>query len=326
MIITSTPVRMSFVGGGSDMRSFYRNERGAILSSAINKYIYVTVNSRFDDGIRLSYSKTEEVDSVAAVEHPLVRACMKFTGIQKGLEITSIADLPSKGTGLGSSSSFTVGLLHALYANAGRYCDAKQLSEEASHIEIEICKEPIGKQDQYAAAFGGLNVIEFGADETVDVFPVTCERSTIEKLQNNLLLLYTGITRSAGGVLQDQMTEIENNEGKRKSLSRMVQLVYNFRDELYNGNVDAVGEILHENWLLKCGLSSKISTGEIDDWYERARAAGALGGKLLGAGAGGFLLLYAPRERHEAIKHALPKLRHIDFAFERMGSRVIFCH
>jgi D-glycero-alpha-D-manno-heptose-7-phosphate kinase len=308
------------------MRTFYQNGKGAILSTTINKYVYVTVNPRFDDSIRISYSKTEEVESVGAVEHPLVRACLNYTGIQHGLEITSIADLPSKGTGLGSSSAFTVGLLHALYAHAGRYCDATQLSEAASHIEIDICREPIGKQDQYAAAFGGLNIIEFQADETVNVWPVTCERSIIEGLQRNLLIFYTGISRSARGVLQDQMTEIEINEDKRKSLGRMVDLVYVFRDELYKGNLDAIGEILHENWILKRSLSSRISTSEIDDWYERARMAGALGGKLLGAGAGGFLLFYAPHERHEAITHMLPNLRRIDFAFERMGSRVIFCH
>ncbi len=324
MIISRTPLRMSFVGGGSDLPAFYRKQRGAVLSTAIDKYVYVNVNKKFDNGIRVAYSKTEEVDSVDLVEHRLVRAGMQFLELNGGVEITTIADIPSKGTGLGSSSSFTVGLLHALNAFRGRYISMDQLGADSCKIEIEICGEPIGKQDQYAAAFGGFNLIEFCPDESVVVSPLICDPKTVKVLEENILLFYTGITRSASALLKQQSNDIANNEDKHRTLIRMVQLAYDMRDELQNNNVSAFGDILHENWMLKKSITSGISTSFIDDWYDAARNAGATGGKILGAGAGGFLMLYAPKERHEAIEAVLPDLRRIPIGFESQGSRIVF--
>lgn len=324
MIISRTPLRMSFVGGGSDMPVYYRENGGAVLSTAIDKYIFVTVNRKFDDGVRVAYSQTEEVASASEVRHALVRAAMGLLDLRGGVEITTVADIPSRGTGLGSSSSFTVALLHALHTFQGRFVSTARLAEEACRIEIDICGEPIGKQDQYAGAIGGLNLIEFLPDESVKVTPVICQPETVTKLQSNLLLLYTGITRRASSLLSTQSDEVGSDSAKQKTLRRMVDLCYSLRDELQANNLDAFGEILHENWELKKSLTSRISTVEIDDWYDTARRHGATGGKILGAGAGGFLLVYAPAERHAAICHALPGLRPIPFGFERSGSQIIF--
>lgn len=324
MIISRTPLRMSFAGGGSDLAGFYREHGGAVISTAINKYVFITANRKFDDGVRVAYSQTEEVSSAAEVKHDLVRAAMDLVGIRGGVEITTVADIPSRGTGLGSSSSFTVALLHALYAFQGRYASTPKLAEEACQIEIEICGEPIGKQDQYAAAIGGLNLIEFRQDDTVGVAPVICRPETLGSLQASLLMLYTGITRSASGVLKEQAEEVASDRAKNAALKRMVGLCYMLRDEIQADNILAFGEILHENWELKKSLASRISNSTIDDWYDTARRCGATGGKILGAGAGGFLLLSAPPERHAAICHALPALRQIPFAFERYGSQIIF--
>lgn len=326
MIISRTPLRMSLVGGGSDLPAFYRRQRGAVLSTAIDKYVYVNVNKKFDDGVRIAYSKNEEVTSVDQIEHQLVRATMDYIGMAGGIEITTIADIPSKGTGLGSSSTFTVGLLHALNAFQGRYVSAERLGADACTIEIDLCGEPIGKQDQYAAAFGGFNLIEFLPDETVIVEPVICKPETVAELQRNTLVLYTGITRSASALLKEQSAAVATNEDKHHTLATMVRLAYALRDELQNNHAVAVGEILHENWILKKSVTSGISTPTIDAWYEAGRKAGAIGGKILGAGAGGFLMFYAPADRHEAIKAALPELRHIPMAFEPLGSRIIFYH
>lgn len=326
MIISRTPFRMSFVGGGSDLPAFYRKQCGAVLSTAIDKYVYVNVNKKFDDGIRIAYSKTEEVTSVDKIEHRLVRAAMQLLDLNGGVEITTIADIPSKGTGLGSSSSFTVGLLHALNAFKGRYISGEQLGADSCRIEIEMCGEPIGKQDQYAAACGGFNLIEFRPDESVVVSPLICDPSTIKELERNTLLFYTGITRSASALLKQQSEDIANDEAKHRTLEKMVQLAYDMRDELQKNNVDAFGEILHENWMLKKSITSGISTSSIDEWYDTAREAGATGGKILGAGAGGFLMLFAPYEKHERIKAALKYLRPIPIGFEPLGSRIIFYH
>jgi D-glycero-alpha-D-manno-heptose-7-phosphate kinase len=326
MIISRTPLRMSFVGGGSDLPAFYRRFDGAVVSTAINKFVYITLNEKFDHRIRVSYSKTEEANSVDRVKHPLVREAMKMLKVKGGLEITSIADIPSKGSGLGSSSSFTVGLLHALHAWSGRYASAEQLAQEACEIEISRCGEPIGKQDQFAAAFGGFNFIEFNGDESVSVEPILCKRETLERLQENILVLYTGITRSASTVLKHQQAGVAAQSSKQKMLKRMVELAHQLRAELQRNNLDAFGEIIHANWELKKGLAREISTSIIDDWYAKARQNGAIGGKLLGAGTGGFLMFYAPRERHEAIAKALSKLRRIDFRFAPQGSKIIFVH
>ncbi len=326
MIISRTPLRMSFVGGGSDLPSFYRTHGGAVVSTAINKYVYVNVNKKFDNGIRVAYSKTEEVDRVEQIDHRIVRAAMQFLGLEGGIEITTIADIPSKGTGLGSSSTFTVGLLHVLNAFKGCYVSSEQLGKDSCHIEIDLCAEPIGKQDQYAAAFGGLNLIEFKPDDSVIVSPIICDRATVAALEANTLVFYTGISRSASTLLRQQSAEVAGNAEKRRSMMRMVQLAYDMRDELHRNNISAFGEILHENWMLKRGMVSGVSTDDIDEWYRVARASGATGGKILGAGAGGFLMLYAPAEQHERIKLALRMLRPIPIGFEPLGSRIIFYH
>jgi D-glycero-alpha-D-manno-heptose-7-phosphate kinase len=326
MIISRTPLRMSFVGGGSDLPAFYRRFGGAVVSTAIDKYVYVTVNPKFDHRIRVSYSKTEEVESVERVKHPLVRESMKLLKLEGGLEITSIADIPSRGTGLGSSSSFTVGLLHALHAYAGQYASAEQLAQEACQIEIERCGEPIGKQDQFAAAYGGLNFIEFHPDETVAVNPIVCWKETLAALQDNVLMFYTGITRKAAGVLKTQQEAMASQRSKQQVMKRMVQMAHDLRAELQRNNLEAFGELLHENWVLKRTMASDISNSRIDRWYERARQAGATGGKLLGAGSGGFLMFYAPQERHEAVARALSDLRQVPMRFEPQGSKILFVH
>ncbi len=326
MIISRTPLRMSFTGGGSDLPGFYRNGGGAVISTTIDKYVYVNVNKKFDNGIRVAYSKNEEVSNVQEIEHRLVRASMEFVGLQGGIEITTIADIPSKGTGLGSSSSFTVGLLHALNAFKGRYVSSEQLGADSCYIEIDRCGEPIGKQDQYAAAFGGFNLIRFNPDDTVVVSPIICRRETLQCIERNILVLYTGITRSASALMGQQSREVDGNGRKQEILKRMVKLTYDLADELQKNNTDIFGEILHENWMLKKSISDGVSTSEIDNWYEIARRAGAAGGKILGAGAGGFLMIYARAELHEAIKNALHMLRPVPIRFEPLGSRIIFYH
>jgi len=316
---------MSFVGGGSDLPVFYRKYGGAVVSTAIDRYIYVTVNKKFDDRIRISYSRTEDAKSVDRIRHPLVREGLKLTGLDGGIEITSIADIPSKGSGLGSSSSFTVGLLNALHAYAGRHTGADQLAREACEIEIERCGEPIGKQDQYAAAFGGLNLIQFNSDDSVSVEPVICRRETVHQLQAHALIFYTGITRSASGILKHQSSVLATEKKKCDVTRKMVGLARTMCAELRKNKTDTFGEIIHEGWLLKKSVTGGITTDAIDRWYQKARHAGAIGGKLLGAGTGGFLMFYAPPERHDAIAAAL-KLRRMEFRFEPQGSRIIFVH
>jgi D-glycero-alpha-D-manno-heptose-7-phosphate kinase len=324
MIISRTPLRMSFAGGGSDLPSYYREFGGAVVSSAIDQYVYVNVNKKFDDGIRVGYSKNEEVSSVSQIQHPLVRGALEHLHIPGGIEITTIADIPSSGTGLGSSSSFTVGLLHALQEYRHQKMSAHALAQEACHIEINVCKEPIGKQDQYAAAFGGLNYIEFLADDSVKVSPIVCLDQTTQILQENLLVLYTGKTRSASALLQEQSEQMVRSEQKRKVMHQMVDLAKDLRTELEANRLEAMGEILHAGWMLKKSLVSGISEDEIDRWYEAGIAAGAQGGKILGAGAGGFLLFYAPKGRHQQIIHALPMLKAVPIVFDRFGSQIIF--
>ncbi len=326
MIISRTPLRMSFVGGGSDLPVFYRKYGGAVVSTAINQFVYITVNKKFDQKIRVSYSKTEEARTVDKIKHPLVREAMKLLGLKGGLEITSIADIPARGSGLGSSSTFTVGLLHSLHAQAERYASAEQLARQACEIEIQRCGEPIGKQDQYAAAFGGLNFIEFNPDDSVSVEPILCKRETIHRLQEHLLVFYTGFVRSASAILKNQQAAVLAEKSKQKMLGRMVELARELKTELQKNNLDAFGDILHANWQLKRSLTPQISNTEIDQWYQTARKLGATGGKLLGAGAGGFMMFYAAPERHEEISRGLAALRRIDMRFEPQGSKIIFVH
>jgi D-glycero-alpha-D-manno-heptose-7-phosphate kinase len=324
MIISRTPLRVSFAGGGSDLPAFYGNEPGAVTSTAINKYIYITVNKKFDRKIRASYSVTEIVDSVDDLNHELIREALRLVGLDGGIEITSISDIPSRGTGLGSSSTYTVGLLKALYAYKGQHVGAERLAREACQIEIEICGKPIGKQDQYIAAYGGVQHIQFNPDESVFVDPVICLPSTKRELLSGLLLLYTGLTRSADSILAEQTRNTKNDEDRRHALQTMVKLARELRDTLAANDLGSFGEILHLSWLEKKKLASEISNSRIDEWYERARQHGAIGGKITGAGGGGFLLLYAPPERHEEVVKHLPELRPIAFRFEPQGSKIIY--
>jgi D-glycero-alpha-D-manno-heptose-7-phosphate kinase len=324
MIISRTPLRASFVGGGTDMAAFYRRHGGAVISATIDRYVYVTVNRKFDDRLRVSYSRTEEVSAPHELAHPIVRAVLEKLEIHGGLEITSIADIPAHGTGLGSSSAFCVGLLNALHAYSGRYVGRYELGAEAAEVEIDRLKEPIGKQDQYASALGGLNYICFNPDDTVEVVPLSHLRSLVEDIQRSLLVLYTGVGRSASSILSVQRKNVEHNAQHQDTLREMLKLVEHLRCEFEKGNAGALGGALHESWMLKRTLASGISSETIDSWYERARAAGADGGKILGAGGGGFMLLVAPPERHDAIAAALPELRRINVSIERLGTTIVF--
>ena len=312
MIISQTPLRLSFLGGGSDLPSYYRRQGGAVLSTAIDKCVYVTVSRKFDDAVRVSYSRTEEVATAAQVEHPIVREALGLLGIEGGIEITSVADIPAKGTGLGSSSTFTVGLLNALHGYAGRHASAERLAEESCDIEINRCGEPIGKQDQYAAAFGGFNFIRFNADDSVEVQKILCKSDTVAQLQSMLMMFYTGITRSASALLAEQSANMASAEA--------------VLHDLQSNRLDTRGTALDESWQLKKSLARGISNPTIDAAYEAARAAGALGGKILGAGGGGFLLFLVPQEKQEAVRRALSGLRETPFGFARHGSRIIFVH
>jgi len=324
MIITRTPLRISFVGGGSDLPAFYEQERGAVVNTAIDKYIYITVNPKFDHKIRASYSVTEIVDHVDELQHELIQQALMLLDIKQGIEITSISDIPSEGTGLGSSSSYTVGLLNALYAYCGHMAGAERLAREACHIEIERCGKPIGKQDQYIAAYGGLKYTRFNPDGSVFTDPIICSPSTLQKLQEGLLLLYTGLTRKADDILVEQAQGTRTEEAKQASLRHMVGLADQLQEALGRDDLNAFGEVLHCGWTEKRKLASGISNSHIDDWYERGRANGAIGGKLLGAGGGGFLLFYAPVERHADICQALPELRPVPFYFSPQGSKVVY--
>ncbi len=324
MIISRTPLRISFMGGGSDLPAFYEHEPGSVISTAINKYIYITVNKKFDRQIRASYSITEIVDHLGELKHELIRESMRLTGVEEGIEITSISDIPSAGTGIGSSSSYTVGLLNALYAYQGVYAGAERLANDACKIEIEICRKPIGKQDQYIAAYGGLQCIRFNPDGGVWVDPIVCKPETKTEIQRRLLLFYTGITRSADTILEDQKQSTLNNPQVRGTLRNMSQMAQAMRGMLCANGLDNFGELLHEGWMLKKTVAAGISNSRVDEWYELAKKYGAVGGKLLGAGGGGFLLLYAHPDNHAAIISALAELRHVPFRFEPQGSRIIY--
>lgn len=324
MIISRTPLRISFVGGGSDIESFYRHQAGAVVSTTINKYIYIAVNHQFDGRIILNYSKTEIVRKVEDIENNLIREALRTTKIQDGIHITSIADVPSEGTGIGSSSSYIVGLLNALYAYKGKYVSAESLAQKACKIEIDILRKPIGKQDQYAAAYGGFNHIQFNPDGTVFVNPIICLSATKRKLERKLLLLYTGLMRSADSILTKQTKNMINKIQKRKIMSKMVELAKKMYRELSGNNLDLFGKLLHENWMLKREMADGITNSQIDKWYKIARENGAIGGKILGAGGGGFLLFYASEDKHERIIHALPELLPLKFRFEPQGSKIIF--
>ncbi len=324
MIITRTPFRISFVGGGSDLREFYRNEPGAVVSTAINRYMYIIVNKRFTDAIRVSYyAKTEIVDSVDEIRHPLVREALKLVGIKSGIEIASVADVHA-GAGLGSSGSFTVGLLNALYAYKGALKSAEELAREACHIEIDILGEPVGKQDQYIAAYGGFRYFQFNSDDTVTTEPIIWSSEYRNELAQNLVLLYTGDVRQASSVLQEQKEKTPQPD-RMASLKQMRDIAVHLKEKLNsNASADIFGEVLHRGWQLKRELASGISNDKIDRCYEKALSAGALGGKVLGAGGGGFLLLYCPKPKQAQVREALSDLPALEFSFEPEGSKIIY--
>jgi D-glycero-alpha-D-manno-heptose-7-phosphate kinase len=323
MIVSKTPLRMSFVGGGSDLQAFYREELGAVLSTSIDKYMYICVNKKFDGRIRLSYTKTEDVQSRQEIEHPLVREALDVIGIEGGVEIASMADIPSMGSGLGSSSTYTVGLLNALSAYRNRFISKESLARLACEIEIDRCGEPIGKQDQYAAAYGGLNLIRFHSDETVSVEPVICPSALLLQLESSILVFFTGRTRSASAVLANQSAAMQDKQ-RRSLMRRMVELAVEMKQQLESGTLDYFGDLLDENWRLKAQLTYGISDPQIDSWYRAGMANGALGGKLLGAGNGGFMMFYAPPEFHAQIIKSLSDLQPVKFHFDRTGAQIVF--
>ena len=323
MIISRTPMRISFAGGGSDLAVYYRRGYGSVVSTAIDKYIYITVNKKFDDLIRVSYSKTEMVESVSEVEHNIIREALKMVGIERGVDIVYMGDIPlgSAGTGLGSSSSLAVGVLNALYAYKGQHVSAEKLAKEACKIEIEILGNPIGKQDQYAAAYGGFNYIQFNKDESVFVNPIICERETRERLNKKLLLFYTGVERISSHILEEQRGNIDNNS---KYLDEIVKLSEALRASVLNNGSNTIGKLLHQGWEYKKQLAKKITNPIINEYYERALSAGAVGGKILGAGAGGFLLLYCDEHKQVQVSSVLSELKRFSFRFEPQGSKIIY--
>jgi D-glycero-alpha-D-manno-heptose-7-phosphate kinase len=323
MIISRTPFRISFVGGGSDMETFYSRHQGAVLSTSIDKYMYISSHRYFHKNqIQVKYSRTETVENINDLQHPLLREALRLTHINGGIEISSIADIPS-GTGMGSSSAFTVGLLHNLYAINRKYVSHEKLASEACKIEIEILKEPIGKQDQYAAAFGGLNIIYFNQDGSVKVDPLYISNDIYQKLQDNLIMFYVGNQRKASDILSEQKQNA-SQEDKFNALKQMVGYVFEMRDVLYTGRLNDFGKLLHENWVLKQKLASKISNPEIDAIYNAGLNCGATGGKLLGAGGGGFMLFYCEKSHQNKLIETLKNYRTIDFKFERDGSKIIY--
>lgn len=322
MIITKTPFRISFVGGGSDLEAFYSQSPGAVLSTSIDKYMYISSHKFFEeDKIRTKYSQTETVTGTKELKHPILRTALEKFGINGGIEISSIADIPG-GTGMGSSSSFTVGLLHNLHVTKSTFASKEMLASEACEIEIDILKEPIGKQDQYAAAYGGLNVIEFHKNGQVSVNPLYLAQDTYQALQNNLCLYYIGNQRSASSILSEQRKNTSQAD-KFTTLQNMVKLVYELRDVLMKGNLDEFGKLMHENWMMKQKLASGISNPLINELYDTALKNGAIGGKLLGAGGGGFMLFYCPKEKQPKLDEALSKVRRFQFKFEQEGSKLI---
>jgi D-glycero-alpha-D-manno-heptose-7-phosphate kinase len=321
MIVTQTPLRISFLGGGTDFHGFYKREEGCVLSSAIDKYIFVIIKERFDDRIRVGYTRTEMVDHLDDVQHELVREALRKTGITKKVEISTMGDIPSAGTGLGSSSTVTVGALNAMYLHLGVVRDAAALARDACEIEIETLGKPIGKQDQYIVAYGGLRFIRFKPDGTVTVEKVRVPDEARRRLSEHLMLFYTGITRSASTVLEEQVDNIDDHF---QVLRRMKQLAVQARECLEQQAFDEFGELLHQGWEYKKQLASGISNGRIDAMYQAARSAGAIGGKISGAGGGGFLLLYCPVERQDDVRKALAPLRELSYALERDGSKAIF--
>ncbi len=323
MIITRTPFRISFAGGGSDLKEYYLNHGGAVVSVSIDKYVYLSAHPYFfKDGFLLKYSQHENVDDIEKINHRIIKQVFKDYSMQ-GIDFNSSADIPS-GTGLGSSSAFTVGLINLCNSYKSLYMSKEDIAKAASEVEIEKLGEPIGKQDQYACALGGLNFIEFNSDETVGVEKIIMRKEKLLELGKNLLMFYTGSTRSASEILQKQKQSLLDNTAKVENLHKMVNLAKDLRKELLNNNPDVMGEILHTGWMYKKELNSMSSNETIDYYYNLAMQNGAMGGKILGAGGGGFLLFYVKEENRENVKNALKDLRELDFKFDYAGTSLIY--
>ncbi len=322
MIISRTPLRISFAGGGTDLRAFYEVEQGIILGATISKYIYIAVNQPIDDTIKISYWKTEIVDSVKNIEHAIVREALKTLGLSSNIEVACISDVPP-GTGLGSSGSFTVGLLNALYAYKSIPISKEALAIEACSIEINRLGAPVGKQDQYIAAFGGLQYIQFNLDETVSLDPIICSEDTRKKLDENLMLFYTGHSRSAYSILLKQRAKTKNPNEFRilKEIKRIAEEMRRLLAE--EGDLKEFGQLLHEEWVYKKKLIDGISNESIDRYYDKALAAGATGGKITGAGGGGFLMIYCEKDNQGKVSQALQELKEVKFTFETKGTTII---
>jgi len=320
MILVRTPLRVSFVGGGTDFKRYYTQRHGSVISAAIDKYVYVLVKRRFDGAVRVAYSCTEQVNNVDDLQHELVRESLRKTGIDKGVEIATFADVPSEGCGLGSSSAITIGLLNALYAYAGIRKDPEELAQQACHIEIDVLDKPIGKQDQYIAAYGGVQHIVFKQDDTVEVSPMQVSERSRKLLEERLILFYTGMTRKASEILTEQKHKMAEHF---QVLDQMNDLVPRLKECMLNGLGPEFGRLLDRNWRLKKQLASKITNLDIDKYYERTLEAGAVGGKICGAGGGGFLLLYCAPGKRDAVKEAARPLREMPFRFESSGSTVL---
>lgn len=320
MIITRAPFRVSFCGGGSDLPSFYEKYSGCVLSTTIRKYMYLTIHNYFEkDQIVLKYSKTETVHDFSEIEHRIFKQCLTDFNL-RGVEISSMADIPA-GAGLGSSSTFTVALLQLLYTYTGQYVSKYKLAKEACAVEIEKLGEPIGKQDQFAAAFGGLKFYEFLPNGFVKVEPVIMAQESYKKLEDNLLMFYLGGTHSASAILKEQSNNVKSV--KAAVQKQMCDITRILKEELQKNNVDVMGELLHENWMLKKSLASGITNPLIDDAYERAMNAGATGGKLLGAGGAGFMLFYVPLDKQDCVREALSDLREMDFEMDNSGTSIV---
>jgi D-glycero-alpha-D-manno-heptose-7-phosphate kinase len=323
MVITSTPLRISFFGGGTDYPVWYREHGGAVLATTINKRCYVTCRRLppfFEYHSRVSYSKVENVRHNGAIEHPAVRGCLQFLGVDEGVEIHHVADLPAR-TGLGTSSAFTVGLLLGLYALQDRMRDKHALAADAIHVEQELLQEAVGAQDQVSAAYGGFNRINFHADGTIDVKRVLTAQSRLADLEQHLALYFTGFSRTASEIAQEQ---VRMTPQRKQELDAMLQLVDEGESILASParSLDEFGHLLHEGWQIKRALTQKITNASIDEIYEAGLSAGALGGKLLGAGGGGFMLFFVPPERRQALRERLKKLLCVPFAFSNQGSHV----
>lgn len=324
MIITRTPFRISFFGGGTDYPSWYREHGGAVLATSIDKYCYLTCRHLppfFEHRIRVVYSRIEDCNSIDEIEHPSVRETLRFVEMQRGVEIHHDGDLPAR-SGMGSSSAFTVGLLHALYALKGRMVSKHQLAMESIHLEQEVLKETVGSQDQVTAAYGGFNHISFHPSGEISVRPVVLHPERLKELSSHLMLFYTGIKRTAAKVAEAYVPSLQDKRRQLRILRDMVEEAVS----ILSGpdDIQAFGDLLHEAWQAKRSMSQNISSTEIDDLYETARAAGALGGKITGAGGGGFLLLFAPPRHHNHIREKLSGLLHVPFNFETCGTQVIF--